>query len=535
MSSLTKRPEWEDNDLFKLSKMERDRLKQQVAKSLGIHWQSGSTISTSLGIKWAHEVGGIQPISPETAEAAAKKFKEKLENRPKKTSSEPEDDFKKRMKTWEQDLDSLSSWATVVSATQISWESPNGPWNVGYIENFSEKITSGELKWDVNVERKAGGLNLENLSSLCSQSLVVSNSASMMALVRLVVGKLVRTGSIDDELKRCFMSMRVNILWSASKDEIVNLSSMENIEQHKRRRHSEFDNIFQVKQWMESMPLVKDVSLNANKAIDVVKYALVMGNPLKPSETPQWLLNLLRDKEPSMKNKLNVVASTSGFTKKYIEDHKIMIEHPEMKNYQRVVQRVRSVVGFSQWEQLHEVVVQELSRQGYAHKPCPLTSQLLLDTKILTSNAFQTKAEQENVPLWRDGQRGKDIHAAMVEVARARLFDHRVMESLQSVKSLFPNGGAWASFARLNGPPSYFLDSVLASNFGSKEAWTDSVKTTYKAIWTGEFDNEIAKLGSMLPSPLDGQPTQMRMQLQQMFSPISTLIHAHQSEAQQVQ
>ena len=91
-------------------------------------------------------------------------------------------------------------------------------------------------------------------------------------------------------------------------------------------------------------------------------------------------------------------------------------------------------------------------------------------SEILTSNAFTTKGERENVPLWRDGERGKDIHMAVVEVARARLFDHKVIESVQSMKSLFPNGNAWTCFARLNGPPMYFLDGVLEQRFGSKEA-----------------------------------------------------------------
>ena len=65
-----------------------------------------------------------------------------------------------------------------------------------------------------------------------------------------------------------------------------------------------------------------------------------------------------------------------------------------------------------------------------------------------------TKAEQENVPVWRDGRRGKELQHGMVEVARARLFDYKVVESVQSAqKSLYPNGHAWAAFARLNGPP----------------------------------------------------------------------------------
>ena len=97
-----------------------------------------------------------------------KKFTDKITEVPKQGSSEPETDFNRRRATWQQELNSTSLWATVVSATQMSWESPNGPWNVGYIENFSQKIESGELKWDITVERKAGGLDIASPGSLGS-------------------------------------------------------------------------------------------------------------------------------------------------------------------------------------------------------------------------------------------------------------------------------------------------------------------------------------------------------------------------------
>jgi hypothetical protein len=100
---------------------------------------------------------------------------------------------------------------------------------------------------------------------------------------------------------------------------------------------------------------------------------------------------------------------------------------------------------------------------------------------------------------------------------------------------LYPNGHAWAAFARLNGPSHDFLDGVFYQHFGSSEAWSDSVKSAHKALWCGEYDHEIAKLGAMLPSTLDGQPTQMKSQLSTLFPPIAQLVHAQQSEAQSLQ
>ena len=536
LTMMSNNPDWKDNDLFKVSKIERDRIRQHVAKSLGFPIRaSGAGVSGSLNIAWALEVSGIAPFTPAAATDALTKFRDVRAKKPEK-KQQSDAEFKKALTAWQHELDSLCAWSTVINGTQVSWESPSGPWNVGYIEHLSNKIENGEMKWDCTIERKAGGVNI-NVSTVdtTNLTLTVANSASVMSLVRLVVGQVMRTGKCDDSLKRSFASLRVTWLFAASKDEIVNMSIRENIEQHQRRRHTELDNIFQVKMWMEAMPLLSGKSLDPKKALDVVKYALVMGNPLKPSETPDWLTNLLKDKPPTLENKLNVVTTTSGFNKKFIDDNKIQIEHPEMKSYQRVVQRVRAVVGFCAWEELHEVVLQELSRQGYANKPCPLTSALLLDPKILTAQAMATKSEQENVPLWRDGERGRELQQGMVEVARARLFDHKVLESMQSTKSLFPNGHCWASFARLNGPPQYFLNGVFTQHFGSSEAWSDSVKSAHKALWTGEYDHEIGKLGGLLPSTLDGQPTQMKSQLSTMFTPIAQLVHAQQSEAQRLQ
>ena len=69
-----------------------------------------------------------------------------------------------------------------------------------------------------------------------------------MALVRKVVGHVKRTGEAPEPwIATAFKSLRVTWLLEASGDEIATLSMRENIEQFTRRRHTEFDNIFQVK------------------------------------------------------------------------------------------------------------------------------------------------------------------------------------------------------------------------------------------------------------------------------------------------
>ncbi|CAK0839488.1 unnamed protein product, partial [Prorocentrum cordatum] len=72
----------------------------------------------------------------------------------------------------------------------------------------------------------------------------------------------------------------VTWLLESTADEIRNMSMSDNIQQHTRRRHSEIENIFQVANWMRSMPACAP-QLDANKAIDVVKFALTMGDPLR--------------------------------------------------------------------------------------------------------------------------------------------------------------------------------------------------------------------------------------------------------------
>ena len=66
---------------------------------------------------------------------------------------------------------------------------------------------------------------------------------------------------------------------------------------------------------------------------------------------------MLKGAEPTLQNKRQAMFC-SGFHKKFLEEMKIKIEHPEMNSYQRVAQCVRATNGFGEWELLHILVVQ---------------------------------------------------------------------------------------------------------------------------------------------------------------------------------
>ena len=132
----------------------------------------------------------------------------------------------------------------------------------------------------------------------------------------------------------------------------------DNIEQHQRRRHSELDNLFQVMSWMDHMSSITKGRLDPNKALDVCKFATILGTPTQPLKCDKWLTALLKGKPPTFENKLNAV-TTSGVTQKYLQDNKATIAHPEMNHYKKLAARVRAVRGFSEWLAIHERIAEE--------------------------------------------------------------------------------------------------------------------------------------------------------------------------------
>ena len=72
--------------------------------------------------------------------------------------------------------------------------------------------------------------------------------------------------------------------------------------------------------------------------------------------------------------------------------------------------------------------------------------------------------------MLRDGAAGRQLQKGMVEVACQRLFSYGGLEqSMQSQRSAFMSGAAWAAFARLVGPPAFHVDAVLERAFDTRD------------------------------------------------------------------
>ena len=103
------------------------------------------------------------------------------------------------------------------------------------------------------------------------------------------MGHVIRTGQCPEDLKLAWGSIKITWLFGATDQEILTVSVYDNTDHHNRCRRTELGNIFQVKSWMESMKLIKNPPLDSTKAIDIVKYALAMGDPSQPDVVPEWL------------------------------------------------------------------------------------------------------------------------------------------------------------------------------------------------------------------------------------------------------
>ena len=84
--------------------------------------------------------------------------------------------------------------------------------------------------------------------------------------------------------------------------------------------------------------------------------------------------------------------------RKYMEQSKITTCHPHIKNYSDISQRHRFLKGFSQaaYHEMQELDG-DMGARGMAHGYYPLTKAVILDPVILTSDAFGTQREKEEV------------------------------------------------------------------------------------------------------------------------------------------
>ena len=82
---------------------------------------------------------------------------------------------------------------------------------MGYISSFWEKLG----KWDPTLERKAGGVVPREDFDLGYATFHISNSSSVMALVRAVVGHVMRTNTVPESLSTYFKSLKITWLFAA--------------------------------------------------------------------------------------------------------------------------------------------------------------------------------------------------------------------------------------------------------------------------------------------------------------------------------
>ena len=111
--------------------------------------------------------------------------------------------------------------------------------------------------------------------------------------------------------------------------------------------------------------------LDPTKAIDIVKYALAIGDPLQPAVVPDLLRALLKGKAATYGNKIEALC-TKGVTQRFLDDKWAKVMHPEMSNYTKIVLRVRAVNGFHEFLSLHHDINEELGRK----KGCRISNSL---------------------------------------------------------------------------------------------------------------------------------------------------------------
>ena len=177
-------PEWLDDDIFKLSKIDIDVWKTRVAATLGYCWRGFGIQERSS--PFAKAVGGLEPTSQDKVNKATKAYVDVLRNPPSGASLQD---------AWRADLRSKSQQSTVVNGCFFNWESVGAPWNTGYIAISWSKFESGEKAWDTTLDRKAGGIPVEydKDTDITTLKFSVAGASSMMALTRAVLGHVART------------------------------------------------------------------------------------------------------------------------------------------------------------------------------------------------------------------------------------------------------------------------------------------------------------------------------------------------------
>ena len=231
-------------------------------------------------------------------------------------------------------MEATNSYSFVVNGCQIQWK-PRISVNTGYVLKWMEQNID---KWDPAIERKAVVVNPDD--ELPYVEFATTGYSSILALIVATVSAYKQKGAIPDRLANAFKSIRLMVYFNGSAEEIGVLNHAENIEQAKRKRHTENDNILAMKSWMVAAARASAKGLG-DSALDVYRVAVILGDPRRPTSTPTWLQKELKglNKAPTLANKVLAVCE-KHVNKKYLADHKANPIHPQM--------------NFAALEQLHK-------------------------------------------------------------------------------------------------------------------------------------------------------------------------------------
>lgn len=294
------------------------------------------------------------------------------------------------------------------------------------------------------------------------------------------------------------------------------LNQAENVEQFERKRHTEMDNISVVAAWTESVKNLPGKLLDSDKPLDILKYVALMGDPRKPREVPPWLEELFSKIKAGSAKSATFAAKMSAITnkmvtKQWLNSKKVSLLHPQIKGYADLALRHRFLRGFcpEALQRLRDRIVIPMGQKGLASKPFPISRAVLMDSNILTSDAFSTLKEKEDVPSWRDGAAGRSLQLRMAETAGTRYWEYDFHQASDQKASIFASGATWAGFTRLIG----HIEAAMEGALGTRSSWPDSAACALREIWRGEHDQELARLAAQLPSNLDNTPTQMHSHL----------------------
>ena len=186
-------------------------------------------------------------------------------------------------------IDDMRSVTMSASALQLAWASTS--WlNVGYIKKWAD---DNMQTWDSTVERRAGGF--DPTISFTTQRFSCTNRSSIFALIATIVHEFKTTGTIGDHnIAKAFSRVRLLLQFDLVAEDVLLINQAENIKQHKRKCHTELDNIDAVSVWKAAITGQGPMSaLKPDAAPDVFKYACTLSDR---SGKPAWLLKELKGK-----------------------------------------------------------------------------------------------------------------------------------------------------------------------------------------------------------------------------------------------